>query len=573
MEPQEHQNVLQSWSDPKTGLVGLTTFLKRLPAEEREKARKELLAEDAVTLNAPARKIFPRRKIIVHGLNLLWQADLLDMTSLSALNDGFKWILCMIDCFSRFAWAVPLKDKRGESVAAALKGIFADVKPNKLQTDQGTEFYNRDVEQVLNDYQIIHFSSSTEMKAAQAERFNRTLRMKFARLFTSKGVERWIDDLPAIVQGYNESRHTTIGMAPEDVTEEHELVLDKKLNPPMEQEDTEKALKKDMRKALRVGNLVRVTRTRGVFTKEQVDKWAAEIFRVRSVLKTKPITYELAEWDDSPIEGSWYRQELQKVEEPSKWKIEKIVRRRTRNGVKEILVKWLGFPEKYNSWEVDEGQVGGGFGGTDQYKDWPTPNPGETYDQYAKRFGTDPNKAWDFYQAHVEDIANLNSDYYKDKTIYPWDAAASLINAPNIKKAYNQGIKNQYATEEAEDARLKANPDAAKNATQAFLAAPQRIALDQAFKEGISNATNVAGIIGNFLPGNAISAASKIVGAIGDALPTEQEGLAREANEIVGAAHQGGNGLKAWNLFVAKHKGKGYSKAELSAKYKVEKRK
>ena len=114
-----------------------------------KKASDWLRTQDAYTLHKPLRKRFPRRKTYAKGINDLFQADLADLQNLSRFNDSHRYILTCIDVFSKRAFAIPLKDKRGPTVAAAFEEIFTDTTPNMLQTDRGLEFLNMHVHDVL----------------------------------------------------------------------------------------------------------------------------------------------------------------------------------------------------------------------------------------------------------------------------------------------------------------------------------------------------------------------------------------------------------------------------------------
>jgi transposase InsO family protein len=115
-----------------------------------------LETQDPYTLHKPVVKKFPRRKTFSKGIDDLFQADLADMRNLASNNDGNSYILTCIDVFSRYAFAVPVKDKRGSTVAAAFEKIFAERVPNMLQTDRGTEFYNVRVQELFKKNGVRH---------------------------------------------------------------------------------------------------------------------------------------------------------------------------------------------------------------------------------------------------------------------------------------------------------------------------------------------------------------------------------------------------------------------------------
>src|SRR5438552_6738231 len=150
------------------------------------------------------------------------------MIPYAAVDNGHKYMLTVIDLFSRYAWAKPIKDKTGKEVRRAFQEIFAlGRKCQRLQTDECREFDNRHVQRLLNHENIKFFTVKSQFKVAICERFNRTLKSKMWRYFTGRGSYRWIDILPELMTAYNASKHRSIGMAPQDVNAdfEHDLWL------------------------------------------------------------------------------------------------------------------------------------------------------------------------------------------------------------------------------------------------------------------------------------------------------------------------------------------------------------
>jgi len=170
-------------------------------------------------LHAPARRNFPRRRVIVRGYDDLWQADIVEMRPYSRFNRGYHYILTVIDVLSKHAWAVPLKSKGGSETAKAIADIIRESERclKNLQTDMGKEFYNSDV-QLLKKHNINHYSTYSVLKASVVERFNRTLKNDMWKIFTLNGNYKWVDVLPRLVSDYNTRVHRTIGMQPVDVT-------------------------------------------------------------------------------------------------------------------------------------------------------------------------------------------------------------------------------------------------------------------------------------------------------------------------------------------------------------------
>ena len=147
----------------------------------------------------------------------IWGADLADMQLISKHNKGTRYLLCVIDLFSKYVWVVPLKGKKGVSIVNAFK-IFLDSserKPNKIWVDQGSEFYKNHFGKWLKDNDM--YSTYNEGKSVAAERFIRTLKNKIYKHMTAISKNVYVDVLNDIVDEYNNTHHRTIKMKPIDV--------------------------------------------------------------------------------------------------------------------------------------------------------------------------------------------------------------------------------------------------------------------------------------------------------------------------------------------------------------------
>jgi hypothetical protein len=129
-----------------------------------------LAGQKSYTLHRASKVNFPRRKVLVRGMHQQYQADLLDLQKLYHANSGTRFLLTVIDCFSRVGAAVPLRNKRAETVRDGFLKVFTEMKPpKKMQTDKGTEFYNSEVKSLFHKLGIIHFSTDQELKASMVE--------------------------------------------------------------------------------------------------------------------------------------------------------------------------------------------------------------------------------------------------------------------------------------------------------------------------------------------------------------------------------------------------------------------
>ena len=310
----------------------------------RKKVNAWLKSQRTYTTHHPVRKRYPTRKYVTRGLDHQWQADLVEMRPYAKQNLGYHYLLTVIDMFSRYAWARPLKRKTPEEVMRAFSEIFEKDgrQPRYLQTDEGTEFENRKVRAFLQSRGIEQFSVKSQFKAAMVERLNRTLKTKMWRVFTHRGNYQWLDILDDLVKAYNHSQHRTIGCKPSEVNKSNEVKL--------WLHQYGKVKKAKRKSKFQVGERVRISKVKGLFEKGYLPNWSEEIFTVASInRKYHPMTYQLKDFRGEIIEGSFYDYELQAVDDSDQlYTVERIIRTRGKGKHKQYLVKWLGYDE--TSW-------------------------------------------------------------------------------------------------------------------------------------------------------------------------------------------------------------------------------
>ena len=244
---------------------------------------------------------FNKRKVYSQFKDNIWGVDLADMQSLSRKNKGIKYLLCAIDLYSKYAFVIPLKDKKGISIVNAFDKIIkqSNRKPNKIWVDQGGEFYNNVFEKWLSDNDIKMYSTYNEGKSVVAERFIRILKNKLYKHMTATGKNVYYNVLDDVVNKYNNTKHSTIKMKPIDVGDNNKRVYIDEHN------------KKDSK--FKVGDRVRISRYKNIFAKGYAPNWSSEIFIVDKINDTVPYTYNLKDLNDEEIIGSFYDKELQKI--------------------------------------------------------------------------------------------------------------------------------------------------------------------------------------------------------------------------------------------------------------------
>ena len=278
--------------------------------------------------------------VYVKGIDDTWAADLIDMQSFAKFNDGVKHLLCVIDIFSKYGWIVPIKDKTGKSVAVAFDKIFTNSgrKPDKMWVDKGKEFYNKDVKSLGVEL----YSTENKEKSCVIERWNRTMKEKMFKYFTANSTRQYIDVLDDMVSLYNNTRHTSIKMTPTKASI--------KANEKAVWLNLYGGLYPDrVQPKFSIGDRVRISKKKKTFEKGYTANWTEEIFTVTKILYTDPTTYKLNDSHAEEIQGTFYEQELQKTSQEI-FRIEKIIRRRGNKS----LVKWVGYPESFNSWIDNE---------------------------------------------------------------------------------------------------------------------------------------------------------------------------------------------------------------------------
>ena len=236
-----------------------------------------------------------------------------------------------------------IKDKTGIEVADALRDLFKhQLPPKKLWTDKGKEFYNKHVAEVLARNNVQIYSTENEEKASVVERWNRTIKTKMWKYFSANNTKRYIDILDQLITKYNNTKHRAIGCTPtvarRPASYQHVF---KKLYT--------KNIKRKQEPKFKVGDRVRITKKKKTFEKGFTPNWTEEIFTINTVKDTNPPTYLIQDLNGEIIKGSFYEPELQKSHQDT-FRIDKILKKRTRDGIREAYVKWKGYNNTFNSW-------------------------------------------------------------------------------------------------------------------------------------------------------------------------------------------------------------------------------
>ena len=195
------------------------------------------------------------------------------MQLINKFNKGFRFLLCVIDIFSKYAWIVLLKDKKGVSIVDAFEKILkeSDRKPNKIRLDKESKFYINSFKKWLKDNDIEVHSIHNEGKSVFAKRFIRTLKNKIYKYMTSVSKNVYINKLEDMVDEYNNTYHRTIKMKPVDVKDDTYIDIRKEFN--------------DRDPKFKVGDHVRISRYKVIFAKGYTPNWSGEVFVIKKAKK------------------------------------------------------------------------------------------------------------------------------------------------------------------------------------------------------------------------------------------------------------------------------------------------
>ena len=255
------------------------------------------------------KKKFPRRRVVARFPMDVWMADLIEYPGLKWHNGNYKFVLLVVDVFTKMIYVEPMKRKLGENTAEAMEKILSQVEmpPVMLVTDRGREFYNSNFSNVMMSNDIRHFSTptATKFKASVAERAIRTIKTKIGRYMQHTNSKNWINVLKTFVDNYNHTPHSAHKMRPVDVTSENRKKVFKRLYP-----------KKSsvIKCKLKVGDKVRKIREKQEFEKGYTPNWSEIIFEIVSVRQKNGVCwYKLADSTGEVLQGIWYFNQLNLV--------------------------------------------------------------------------------------------------------------------------------------------------------------------------------------------------------------------------------------------------------------------
>ena len=323
-------NFIQSVSLSKMSRVNLR--------ENATQEQRELVDE----LFRRAVKKFPRRSVEIRSINDLFQSDLCDMNIYMDENRNYRYILLVINCFTKFCYAKGLRTKTAAEVCKAMTSILDEISGRNehiklLHTDAGSEYINKNFQSLMKKHNIHHYITYSHLKAQMAKRLIRTLRRKFSQLFMLRGSTNWIDILQDVIDEYNNTVHSKTKMRPIDICKENEKMVYDRAYRRYRHRINRKPHK------FKIGQYVRVSKYKRTFEKDHTNTYSIEPFQIHKIRYTSPTTYTLRDLNGDIIKGAFYEQELQATKHHDVYLIERVIKQN--KDKTKTLVKWFGYNE------------------------------------------------------------------------------------------------------------------------------------------------------------------------------------------------------------------------------------
>ena len=338
---------------------GLNTVQRYFPKASKSLIRDALAGLDTYTIHRETKNPKVYNPIYVRNPRELFQADLIELKGgLPEKNNNVKFLLVVIDTFTRFAWIEPLTSKDARPVLNAYKKIHARSQPleKALLTDQGGEFQNRLFWGYLKGKNIeLRLANG---KAPHVERFNRSYQNLLYRWMEENQTETYINHIQAILDIYNKRYHRIIKMSPREaeMPENYIKVLNAVESYYRKVNYKAKSIKPNKPK-FNIGDHVRISAYNKKFDKGYYKQFKPYVYEIAEILTHLPVVmYRIKHRHNNEIEaGTWYEEELQLVSKDydgTLFKVEKIVKDNKKKGrARKVLVKWKYWNDEDNTWE------------------------------------------------------------------------------------------------------------------------------------------------------------------------------------------------------------------------------
>ena len=332
---------------------GKQRVYENFPNKTKSKIDEALSYNDIYTRFRQHKKSNKYSPIYVYNKRELFQSDITFFTAdhLVKANNGYKYLHCTIDVFTKMAWVYPLKSNTCKNTLTCFKDILKQCgkKPERLQSDRGSEFKCLKFKKFLKDNDIHHYFSYSYRKCAVIERFNLSIQQLLYKLMAKNNSYEWTTFLDQAMQIYLNRKHTTIQMSPIDAEKEENQNKIRKIY----HSKYEEAAINVKKPKYKVGDTVRIWSERSKFHRGYMEDFSREYFTIIEVLSNLPVPrYKLSDINGENIIGSFFEDEIIRynVQPNQYYDIEKVIKERGKGSNKELFVKYKGWPNSFNEW-------------------------------------------------------------------------------------------------------------------------------------------------------------------------------------------------------------------------------
>ena len=356
-----HREFLNKYHDREPYSFGGISQVKNYFNGNSKKIAKVLSKSDTYTTFREFKKPSKTPPIRTHGPNYLWEADLMFFThpDFASSNEGFLYILAFIDTFTKSAGIMKLRTKDTKIVTEMMKNKFdSGDKPKYLRVDAGGEFLSHTFTQMCAKHNVKVYIAQEPIKCAFIERFNRTFKRILVQLMEHHNSVRWVDFIKPAISIYQSRKHSSIGMSPDEAEdEENHAAIYEKLLRKYTKDDRIKYIKNKKLPKFRKGDIVKIFKKKGIFTRGFNQSVSKEYFTIYHIdRRLSKDRYYLKDLMGERIIGSFYSEYLVPFTPPTdggEYRIDpnfSDFKRKRIRGVPHIWVKWLGWPSKFNQW-------------------------------------------------------------------------------------------------------------------------------------------------------------------------------------------------------------------------------
>ena len=319
---------------------------------DKAQVNKALYKSDIYSKFKQHRRAKTYSPIYVYKKRELFQSDVVFFTrpELVEANNGFKYLFTTIDVFTKMAWVYPMKENKCAVVMECFKDILSKCgdKPERLNTDRGSELICKKFASFLKEKNIHHYLSYSLRKCPVVERFNLTIQRLLYKIMKHNNSYQWTKFIDQAMKIYLNRKHRTIKMSPlEAEKDENESIVRRTY-----WLRYLKAGEKKKKPKFSVGDSVRIFKERGTFHRGYMEDFTEEIFTISNVLTNLPVPrYQLKEYNGDVVVGSFFEDELVRYDTPEFYQIE-IIKTRGKGKKKEYLVHYKGWPNTYDEWKT-----------------------------------------------------------------------------------------------------------------------------------------------------------------------------------------------------------------------------